>query len=515
MLMMSRAKKSMLNMASSMLYSIATLILRFVIRKMFIDSFGINVLGYNSTFNSILGMLNLAELGIGVAITYKLYKPVVENNYPLMYSYIQVFKRLYVKIGWFIAIMGLAIIPILPRIVKESYDNLLFLSIIFILQMFSTVATYWFAYKRIVFTIYQDSYLCNIVDIVCFIVFNIFQIIDILIWKNYFVYLILNVAQIILSNMVLSVWGNKRYSYVFEVKERDFKILKFKDLQQDIGNVVISKLGGYVLNSTDALIVSVIMGASVTGYMTNYTTVYTSFQTAILTMLMSIQPSLGNKIYSDKNKKNIENTILNVTFLCQLIGCVFSVVSFFLIDTFISLWLSKEYLLDHVTAALFSVNVYIYIIMYPISLLFGALGFFEYDKFMIFIAAIANIILSVILVFQFGIPGVLVGTNIALLIYWICRTYLLYTKYYFFSPLHYINMVFRCIITTACSVAIIMIIQNSIKGVTFDGELLFVIRGFLYTFTIFCINIISFYKTDQFHYMWNLISNIIKRRCDN
>lgn len=499
----------MLNMAGSLFYSVVLLFFRFLVRRLFLESFGVEILGYNSTFNSILNMMNLAELGIGTAITYNLYKPVANNDYSQISNYLVIYKKLYRYIGLFILVLGILIVPVLPIIVKESYGKLSFLAVIFLLQLLSTVSTYWCAYKRIVFNVYQKTYITSIVDTLIFVSVSILQIIDIIIFKNYYFYLFLAILQVVCSNLILSYYCNKKYPLIdFSIYKNDNKI-DLGDLRGDISNVLISKLGGYVLNSTDALVVSVILGAVSTGYMTNYTTIFTSFQSLALTMLTTLQPSLGNKIACGDSKKEIEKIILNLTFLSQIIGCIFATIAFVLIDDFIILWVGNKYVLNTIVAGLFSVNVYVFLLMYPISLLFGALGYFKYDKVVVLIAATLNLVLSVILVFNLGIQGVLMGTTLALLIYWVSRSFILYKKFYRFSCIDYLKLIFRCLTSVVISVIPLYIIDKYLF--TAESNLLvFVFKIFIYIFIVLGILFLIFRNTKEIHYFFSLVRLIKK-----
>lgn len=504
----SRSKKTFNNMMVSLMYNIISFVMRFLMRRFFLEAFGLEILGYNSTFNSILGMLNLAELGVGIAITYKLYEPVANQDYKQINRYFSIYKKLYQKIGLFILCMGILLVPSLPLILKESYDGIAYLGIIFILQLLSTVATYWFAYKRIIFSVYQESYIASLIDIVFFIVANILQLIDLLVWKSYVLYLLIAVVQVVGANISVTIYGNKRYPELQEKNNIVSDKMTFGDMKADLKNVFAAKLGGYVLNSTDAVVVSAIMGSVYTGYMTNYTTVFISFQNIVLIALSTVQPSLGNKIVCEKNPNGIEKTIFNVTYMCQIIGSVFSIVAFFLIEDFIMLWIGQEYILDTVTATFFAINVYIFIFMYPISLLFEALGYFKYDKIFVSIAAVVNIFFSIIFVDKLGIAGVLIGTTVALLIYWVSRTFILYKRYYGYEPTAYIFKIIRCLVIDIVAILLICLVNSFFREVSIG---LFLFKGVIYSVIVFIINVIFYSKTDEIKYFRDYFKRAIKK----
>ncbi len=504
----SRTKSSITNMFASLLNSIIAFIIRFAVRRLFLEAFGISVFGYNATFNSLLGMLNLAELGIGTAITYKMYEPIAKKEYNVVQAYLEIYKKLYFRIGIIIFSIGVLFIPLLPVVVKESYSDLLYLASIYLLQLLVTVASYWIAYRRILFNVFQDNFISSFVDTIVFIIISIIQIIDMKTAKNYYLYLLLTVLQIIISNLILQIISSGKYSFVISNKENIVKY-KFSDTKHDISNVMISKFGGYVLNSTDALVVSTILGAAASGLLANYSTIYISFQTMILAMLSTLQPSLGNKIYSNGSRDEIEQIILRMTFMCQLAGSVFSITAFNTINAFVSMWVGEQYLLESSVAILYSINTYIYIVMYPISLIFGALGYYKFDKKVISLAAITNIILSVLFVKFWDISGVLIGTGISLLMYWVCRVYLLYKEFYNKTAKKYIYKVIRCFLAVVISVLISFILPRiEVVDSMFIDFIINCVQVVLLTFVV---NIIVFINTDELKYLVGFINRIIKR----
>ena len=70
----SRTIKSIQNARVALFYYLANVILGFWARKVFFDYLGSEVLGLDTTASNLLGFLNLAELGIGVSISYFLYR---------------------------------------------------------------------------------------------------------------------------------------------------------------------------------------------------------------------------------------------------------------------------------------------------------------------------------------------------------------------------------------------------------------------------------------------------------
>ena len=88
-----------MNFASSIGGQFITLLMQFIVRTVFIATLGTSYLGISSLFSNILSMLSLAELGVGSAILFKLYKPIAEENHHRIALLMKFYKRIYQAIG--------------------------------------------------------------------------------------------------------------------------------------------------------------------------------------------------------------------------------------------------------------------------------------------------------------------------------------------------------------------------------------------------------------------------------
>lgn len=168
---------------------ICQVLIGFITRKLFIDYLGVEYLGYNSVFANILQMLNLADLGIGVAITSYLYKPLSENNKKKITAIMYIYKKLYSIIGFIVLGVGLVVSFFLKTLIPDANCGIWYLRLLFYINLVGTVSTYFLAYKRTLLIADQKSYLTNIVDTVTYFVFSLIQLILLIIVPNYIIYL--------------------------------------------------------------------------------------------------------------------------------------------------------------------------------------------------------------------------------------------------------------------------------------------------------------------------------------
>ena len=75
-----RTKNSLINALVGVGGQVLNMLLQFVTRMFFIRYLSASYLGVDGLFTEVLGMLNLAELGIGSAMIYSMYKPVANDD---------------------------------------------------------------------------------------------------------------------------------------------------------------------------------------------------------------------------------------------------------------------------------------------------------------------------------------------------------------------------------------------------------------------------------------------------
>ena len=187
----SRTVNSARNASVTIISKVIYIIISFICRTIFIQTLGTEYLGVNGLFTNVLTMLSFAELGIGTAIIYKMYKPIAEDDRERIKTLIHFYKKVYFIIGIVILVMGLCLIPFLHYFIKEQpniSENLIFIYILFLIN---STMSYFFVYKRSIITGHQKDYILSLISLVISIVLDILQIILLLITHNYIVYLLL------------------------------------------------------------------------------------------------------------------------------------------------------------------------------------------------------------------------------------------------------------------------------------------------------------------------------------
>ena len=209
----SRTKKSVLNIGFNFVNQIIMLLLTFISRTVFIHTLGVEYLGINGLFSDVLGLLSMADLGFNTAMVYSFYKPLANNDYRKIAALITFYKKVYNFIAMGVSVCGMLIVPFLKYMV--NLDNQIpNLEIIYVLSLLNIVASYLCVYKTSIINADQNGYIVTRISMIMNIGKTIMQIIVLLMFKNYMVYLIVGVVISILNNVIASKKAEKLYPFI-------------------------------------------------------------------------------------------------------------------------------------------------------------------------------------------------------------------------------------------------------------------------------------------------------------
>ena len=301
---MNRSKTVFLNTIIALGGYILQILMNFAVRKIFIMTLGVAYLGYNSVFSNILQLLNLADLGIGVAITSFLYKPLAEKDNKRISALMGLYKRIYEILGVIVFLIGIIVSVFLEYLIPDSTVSVWYLRFLFYLNLIATVSTYFLAYKRTLIIADQKSYLANITDTIVFFVLTATQIVCLLVKPDYIVFLVLALAKNVISNIVLSIKCDKIYGKIdrnaYPELAKEYK----PQVMQYVKDVFVSRVGAVVYYGTDNVIISVLKGSLLTGFLSNYTMITGYLTFVVNQMLNSLQATFGNYISSGTSSED-------------------------------------------------------------------------------------------------------------------------------------------------------------------------------------------------------------------
>lgn len=385
-----------------------TILLPFVNRTIIIYVLGLEYAGLDSLFLSVLKILNLAELGIGTALTYSMYEPIAQNDNKKICAILKLYRQCYRIISFVTLFLGLILLPFLHLFVRGDVPEDVNIYILFLLYIFQNFSSYsFFAYKSCLLSAHQRLDVGNRINIILNILMMGLQAFIILITRNYYLYLIPGIVSVILLNIFQAVIADKmfpEYRCVGELTDNEKKTI-FKQ----VTGLLTNKIGAVVINAADTLVISAFLGLKQLAIYDNYYYCLAAVSAFFDIILNSMTAGIGNSIIieSKENNRKLFNTI---NFIYQWLVTCAAALLLCLYQPFIHLWVGKD--------NLFSIHIVFFLVfrffagrIVQVTFMYkDALGLWWEDRFRPVISAVCNLVINIVLVNLIGIEGVIIST---------------------------------------------------------------------------------------------------------
>ncbi len=507
-----RTRNSFINfLANTGSYTI-NLILSFITRTIFIHVFSAAYLGINGVFTNILSVLSLSELGIGVAMNYFLYEPIACEDETRIRQFMNLYRIMYTVVGGFVGIAGLCLIPFLDFFLKDQPD-IEGITFIYILYLANTVVSYMWGYKRAIIDGHQKSYIGTFYNTIFTTTQFILQIIVLLAFENFILYLVIQIGCSILTNFVVANKANKMYPYLKENRKELPSKETRKEVFKNVGAMSLHKLGDVVVNNTDNLIMSTAVGVTIVGMLSNYQMIQASIITALNGLFGAFTASIGN-LTVEEDDESIFRVYKTLQFLCFWLYSFCSVGFMVVFTPFMETWASiagkpaEELVIPMAMLLVFTANFYMGGMRRVILTFRDAMGLYWYDRYKPIAEVIINLVVSIVLVIQIGAIGVMIGTLVSTMTtcFWIepLVTY----KYGFHRKVrHYFGLFTKYTLTTIVVGGLTYFVCHFIS---MGGILEVVLKIIACTVVYNGIILLLFGRTEEFKILWGETMKLIR-----
>lgn len=425
----SRTTNTKRNIKYSLIMKIISLIIPFFSRILMIRLIGAEYLGLGSLFISILQVLNLAELGFSTAIIFFMYEPIARGNNEELGALLLYFKTIYRIIGIFISIIGLIILPFLPKIIKGNLPNDINIYILYIIFLFNTSCSYlWYSYRGSLFYAYQRNDIINKIHMCVFVCEQILQILSIIYTKNIYLYYSLRLIGTITHNTLIAYYTKKMYPNIIE--KGIISKEKQKEIITKVKGLMINKICLVSRNAFDSIYISAFLGLIDTAKYNNYYYILLTLQGITAIIRTSISAGVGNSIITETNEKNYKDFKIMDFLYMWMIGWI-TVCILCLYQPFMTLMFGRQMLYPN--KIMISFCSYFYVMrMGDIRYVYSeAKGLWWENRYRSFFESITNVFLNYYLGRIWGVQGIILSTLISILFFnYIWSTFITY-KYYF------------------------------------------------------------------------------------
>ena len=408
----SRTEFATLNTSIALAIQPFSVIIGFINRTVFIHFLGVTYLGLSSYLTSIVSILSLAELGIGEAMSYALYSPLVREEHGKINAFMILFKKLYRIIGISIFVFGGILSLFLPNLIKDYTINSE-LYWIFFLFIFNSGSSYFFAYKRTLLYVDQRNYVMNLLNFGLNTLRVFLQIAVIIFTQNFIFYLLIETILNIIGNVIMSYIVDQLYNYLFNKEITPINQEEKEKFIRNIKGNTLGSIGEKIVFQTDSILMAKFINLAAIGIYGNYTYVLGFVSMIVNTVMGSITSSIGNLIHS-------EDTTLEakISFLKKYQFIAFSLIYFasigylLFVHPFIIIWLGENLSFNQWTEIVIVINFFLTAYRQPNLVLISVHGLSYEQNKKVIAEILLNIFLSLyfLIVLDLGVAGILLGT---------------------------------------------------------------------------------------------------------
>lgn len=412
----SRTMKSARNFLFTMFASVAAILIGLIAQKLFINILGLEYAGLNGLFSNVVAILAIADLGIGEAVVFKLYKPLKENDEEAVLSLMRFYRKAFHIIAGIIAVIGLCMIPLLPYIAKTTEADVN-TTLIYLIFLADVVFSYFLSYKRAILYADQKNFYISIIHMLYLVGMNTGQLLMLYFTHNYYAYLLVKLAFRILENVVIAIVADRKYPYLKKKEAKPLDSEVRADIKKKTGALFFHKIGTFVVNGTDNILISVFFSLTTAGLYNNYYIVIDAATKLFSPAIAALTPSVGHMLVAD-DKEHVFQVFRNIRFMNFWIASFAATALFTLIQPFVSLWYGQEYVLPLLVVIALSFQFFQALMRGSYNAFQDAAGIFYENRFVPLFESAVNILASILLLKAFGLAGVFFGTITSSLALW-------------------------------------------------------------------------------------------------
>lgn len=501
----SRTRNVARNIAVALLCQTVNLVCTIVSRTIFINILGAEYLGINGLYTNILTILSFAELGIGNAIIFSMYKPLASADTEKIKSLMAFYKKTYDIIAIVIFVGGIGVVPFLKYIIKDAPNINENLSLLYLLFLANTVISYFYIYKRSIIIADQKNHIVLYITQLVQTIRIIGQSIILYLTHDFVLFLIIQICCTIICNLVTAIKAEKMYPYLKDPAmplSNDESSRIFRNVRA----LVVYKFGSVILNGTDNIIISAMAGVANVGLISNYALFTSACTTIIGRITEAFTASVGN-LNAIGNKQQKYDIFQKIFFISAWIYGFATVGLVIMSNRVISVWLGNDYLMSKFIVVSFMIGFYVSGVHFAAYTYRTTLGYFIEGKMAPLLAAILNFVFSIIGYQIFGIAGIFIATPISrYFTVGLVDPYLIYKKSFYLSSFRYHVTYFTY---AGLFTVLYFICENVVAKILLDGWAGIVLQIMSITVVFNSIMVLAFCRNKMFKSLFEVVKNLL------
>lgn len=505
---MSRTTNSLRNAGAAIAGQLFNSLLRFVCRTVFLHTLGQEYLGISSLYTNVITILCITELGFSTAITFSLYDPLARDDRQAVRALMDFFHKAYRIIACAVLALGLALIPLLPKLMTGVTDKVNIYHY-YLLYLAQSVTSYlFFSYKSVLLIADQKKYTVDFIGYACQTVMAIVQILVLVVWKSFLAYTVLQIVCSISQNIVTALVVDRRYPYL-RGKAPKLDPKEQKNIIHRVFAMSLNKLSTAVGTSTDNLIISGYVSVLAVGLYSNYEMVVQIVQKLLKGVFQGFTSSVGNLYATGEREQSLFLfRCLNMLNNCLIVFCGVCFLTLF--QPFVTLWAGADYLLSYAVVITIVLNFATNYLQNVVQVFREACGSFVRGKYRPVATAVLNLGLSLLLVKPMGIAGVFWGSIISRMVTtWWFDAWLLFRTCFGVSPARYYLECGGTLGITALCAGAVELIFRGLSAVTWP---LLLLKGLTCLAVVGAVCLLLCFRSPEFAYLKEKALGLLRRR---
>lgn len=407
---MSRKKKLLLNTLMGMLRQLTVVICGFILPRYMLLYFGSSLNGLVSSISHFLNFITFLEMGVGAVVQSNLYAPLANGCSTKISEIFLASERFFRRIAFVFIAYIIVLLFAFPNLICNDYSGFFTASLIIIISI-SLFAQYYFGISyQLLLNADQKSYIQNAVGIITVILNTILCIVLMKKGKSIHVVKLVSALVYLVQPFILASYVKKNYRI-----ERKVKIVGEPIKQK--WNGFAQHLASIVCNNVDVVVLTLFSTLTNVSIYSVYYSVTNGVTQIILTGAMGLESLFGNMLArgeKDKLLVTFEAAEWTIHFCVTVLYTIMAV----LIVPFVRVYTVGITDANYIVPGFGIMLAMAYgcmCIRIPYFRLIKAAGHYKQTEKGAFISVFINIVLSVVLVFPFGLTGIAFGTLAALL----------------------------------------------------------------------------------------------------
>lgn len=496
----SRTDNTIKNIGAALFVQLAITAFSFVNRTALIRTLGIQAASLNGLFAEVIAILMLTELGVGSAIIYNLYKPLSENDEKKVCQLMTLFRTAYNYVTLAVLALGLLLTPFIQHLVKEVNYPVPYIQRVFVLFVFRVAASYLLGDRTSLLIADQKKYVTSMITLGVRAATSVATVAVLYLTRNYMAFLWVQILCSLGINVVAAVYVRKEYPYLR--RDKSLENAERKSVFQNIKYLFVDSLAWKIVESTDNILISVLVSTLQVGYYSNYSVCFSIIRQLRTQIKGGIAGSLGN-LLATETPEHCEKVLDRMNYIFYVLGFVLCLGMFACVNPVVQLWLGKDFLLPSIVPLICCLNLFLDFCRIPVWQTLSVSGLFKDNKNISIVGSVTNLVVSVALGMKLGMVGIFIGTTVTSLVQLTLKTRLLYGKAFHLSARKFaVRFIYYLLSFLTAEAGILWFMSTVRLGNLFAQILANGVAAVVLSIP-FCV--LVFLKTEEFHYALGLV----------